>query len=384
MKQSEITKLADHLRPSISVVSDQEAGVCDACGGFSPFEFKQIINDRLNKEWGLDETERLSFSSRESRFCAFCGCSYRNRTLARAIGLWAKSVDKFMPLQQLVEGKYLDQFKIAEINSAGNLHQFLKDIPNLRYSEYESSDPQIAHQDLTSLTYKNDDLDLVITSDTLEHVPDPQRALKEIYRVLKPGGAHIFTVPLRYNKKSVTRAKLREGKQVNILSRSYHGSNEPDYLVYTEFGIDFIDMLIENGFETQVLFYNPLNPKDCSGVFVCVKPSKADKRLKKNTYVETCFGNKKEINKVQKSFPGLNLLPIDCVKIHPDIQSEKIKTLLTKIELTQQHADNLEDICKDNSRQIKMLLENNKRLTRLIREFENSRLRRFQKFIHRF
>ena len=37
--------------------------------------------------------------------------------------------------------------------------------------------------------------DLVVHSDTLEHVPDPLRALQECRRVLRPGGALCFTVP---------------------------------------------------------------------------------------------------------------------------------------------------------------------------------------------
>ena len=38
--------------------------------------------------------------------------------------------------------------------------------------------------------------DLVLTSETLEHVPDLAAASREIRRVLVPGGRHIFTIPL--------------------------------------------------------------------------------------------------------------------------------------------------------------------------------------------
>ena len=38
--------------------------------------------------------------------------------------------------------------------------------------------------------------DLVVHSDTLEHVPDPVRALQECRRVLRPLGACCFTVPI--------------------------------------------------------------------------------------------------------------------------------------------------------------------------------------------
>ena len=41
----------------------------------------------------------------------------------------------------------------------------------------------------------SDQFDLAVLDQTLEHVPDPERALAEVRRVLKPGGAAIVTTP---------------------------------------------------------------------------------------------------------------------------------------------------------------------------------------------
>lgn len=49
-------------------------------------------------------------------------------------------------------------------------------------------------QDLHATTFDDGRFDLVMTEDVLEHVTDYLRALKEIRRVLKPGGCHVFTV----------------------------------------------------------------------------------------------------------------------------------------------------------------------------------------------
>ena len=49
--------------------------------------------------------------------------------------------------------------------------------------------------------------DLVLTSETLEHVPDPRLALRETLRVLRPGGRHVFTVPLESAARRRVRAK---------------------------------------------------------------------------------------------------------------------------------------------------------------------------------
>lgn len=40
---------------------------------------------------------------------------------------------------------------------------------------------------------------MVIAFDVLEHVPDYQKALQEVHRVLSPGGYAIFTVPQKDN-----------------------------------------------------------------------------------------------------------------------------------------------------------------------------------------
>ena len=47
-------------------------------------------------------------------------------------------------------------------------------------------------QNLESLLYEDESFDLFITQDVMEHIFEPSKAFKEIARVLKPGGAHIF------------------------------------------------------------------------------------------------------------------------------------------------------------------------------------------------
>jgi len=49
--------------------------------------------------------------------------------------------------------------------------------------------------DLLSLPIKNDSLDVVICTQTLEHVTDPNVLLKELSRALKPGGRLYLTAP---------------------------------------------------------------------------------------------------------------------------------------------------------------------------------------------
>ncbi len=48
--------------------------------------------------------------------------------------------------------------------------------------------PHLQQADVMSLPYKDQSFDVVMAAHVLEHLPDPQRALAEMVRVLKPGG----------------------------------------------------------------------------------------------------------------------------------------------------------------------------------------------------
>jgi 2-polyprenyl-3-methyl-5-hydroxy-6-metoxy-1,4-benzoquinol methylase len=46
------------------------------------------------------------------------------------------------------------------------------------------------------IPFKNDEMDAVVCLDVFEHIPDDGKAMKEISRVLKPGGTFIFATPM--------------------------------------------------------------------------------------------------------------------------------------------------------------------------------------------
>jgi len=48
------------------------------------------------------------------------------------------------------------------------------------------------------LPFKDNIFDLVTCSEVLEHIAEPKKALKEMYRVLKPGGRLLISTPNRF------------------------------------------------------------------------------------------------------------------------------------------------------------------------------------------
>lgn len=246
----------------------RSTGDCEVCGQSVTFEKLNVIDNELARQWEIDNSLKEAYSVRESMICPNCGCSARLRSLAYALTLlYDKSSSSFSNI--IDKGVYSDM-QVAEINACGKLHNFLAKLPNLAYSEYESDDKNIRTEDLQALSYADESFDLVLDSDTLEHVPDFKLALKEIHRVLKPNGYHVFTVPMILSRKTRRRVSL-EGEGAEVLEESYHGSGEPGNLVATEFGRDFIDCLDEVGFSTQLYFATPLSKKEVNYVLVSKK-----------------------------------------------------------------------------------------------------------------
>jgi SAM-dependent methyltransferase len=55
----------------------------------------------------------------------------------------------------------------------------------------------------TDLTFPDNSFDTVVSTEVLEHVPEPQRAMNEMRRVLKPGGHLILSTPMYWPRHEV-------------------------------------------------------------------------------------------------------------------------------------------------------------------------------------
>jgi SAM-dependent methyltransferase len=92
----------------------------------------------------------------------------------------------------------------------------------------------------------NGSFDIVIAFDVLEHVPDYQRALEEVRRILAPGGWGIFTVP----QKDDLAETFEDSAIVTRADRTRH-FGQWDHL--RVFGNDFPAILARMGFEVSIV-----------------------------------------------------------------------------------------------------------------------------------
>ena len=249
---------------------------CPVCGALLLCVYRPVFSKQLINEWQLNADWEEFYNRREGEICLSCGGSIRGRQIGAAVVNWINRTlsANFQDADQAFREEKVRGLKIAEINSCGGIHKILGRLPNVSYSEFEPQDTRIRHENLLGLSYGNDAFDIILHSDTLEHIPDIDRALSELRRVLKPGGAMIFSIPIvRDGRATLVRAKLQNGELKHFSPPSYHGGSyqaTSQYLVCYEFGKDFLEILKGHGFAVELLEY-PDNP--AAVTFTAIKPA---------------------------------------------------------------------------------------------------------------
>ena len=134
-------------------------------------------------------------------------------------------------------------------------------------------------EDLGALTFPDAGIDVVVTQDVFEHLPEPADAAREIGRVLAPGGAHVFTVPI-FPKPTLVRARLNaDGEIIHLEPPEFHGDpTTPDgSLVFRDWGPDIEEFLaVESGLPTERIVLEAPRRGITGGwqdVFVSTRPS---------------------------------------------------------------------------------------------------------------
>lgn len=118
----------------------------------------------------------------------------------------------------------------------------------------------LRNEDFTHLSFKDEQFDLILSLEVLEHIPDYKKAISESFRVLKKNGKFLFTVPFNRNsRENIIRAKLNDDGSVNhILPPEYHGdplNRTQGCLCYYHFGWEILEDLKEAGYNNAFALF---------------------------------------------------------------------------------------------------------------------------------
>ncbi len=188
---------------------------------------------------------------RDHYFCIECRSIPRQRALIRAL-------NKFVPdwrslkMHESSPGSAASSRILKERCHEYSCSYCFHSIPRGIYSEKH----QAFSQDLEEMTFSEATFDVFITQDVMEHVMHPEKALREISRVLKPGGAHVFTVPWYPNNlSSELRAMQVNGKVHHMKPADYHGNpiDKDGSLVTVDWGLNLPEIIFQySGMMTTV------------------------------------------------------------------------------------------------------------------------------------
>lgn len=208
------------------------AGICTACGRIS--YFRKFLDNH-----------------RELGNCLFCEASNRKRQICYLLR---------KELRIRNTGKIKTTASILNAESSGGLHNSLKHNVNYIASEYfgdayKSGEMvnETLHVNLLDMHFGDNEFDVVLTSDVFEHIPDPYRAFREVHRILKPGGVHLFTVPFyQTHYFDEKRAEIKDGQVIYHMDPVYHLDpiNPEGIIVYNIFSIEMLLELSRIGFRT--------------------------------------------------------------------------------------------------------------------------------------
>jgi predicted SAM-dependent methyltransferase len=125
------------------------------------------------------------------------------------------------------------------------LRQRLQNLPQLEYVTGDL-DPQEGdlQVDITAMTFADRSVDAIICSHVLEHVENDRQAMRELFRVLRPGGWALVLVPLAPERSTTFEDARIVAPQQRVIAFGQH-----DHVRL--YALDIVDRLSAAGFSVR-------------------------------------------------------------------------------------------------------------------------------------
>ncbi len=129
-----------------------------------------------------------SFRMRDCGYCPRCNSKARHRRI-------------WLFLEQKTN-LFAGPLRVLDISPKYSFSRRFSAMPNLEYVAVDLLKRLniSARMDLTATALRSDTFDAVLCSHVLEHIVEDRAAMREIYRVLKPGGWALVSAPIRLDQ----------------------------------------------------------------------------------------------------------------------------------------------------------------------------------------
>ena len=129
---------------------------------------------------------------------------------------------------------------------------FYKRFKGLAHLDYTTTDLNsplaTVKADICDLPFEDNAFDVILCNHVLEHIPDDQKAMQELFRVMKPGGWGVFQVPQDLNRKETF-------EDPNITDKKERARIFGQYDHVRIYGKDYFNRLREVGFQVEEVDY---------------------------------------------------------------------------------------------------------------------------------
>jgi len=144
---------------------------------------------------------------------------------------------------------FKDNLKVLDIAPTYFFQEMCKSLPNIDYLSADIFSPLARiKMDITTIPLPDNRFDCIICYHVLEHVLDDQKAMSELFRVLKPSGSAILQSPVDHN-----RDKTFEDPTIVSPDERERVFGQNDHVRI--YGRDYNDRLEKAGFVVKVDHY---------------------------------------------------------------------------------------------------------------------------------
>lgn len=135
------------------------------------------------------------------------------------------------------------KIKVLHFAPEQAFYKIFRNQKNLDYTTTDLFSPLAdVKADICNLPFKDNTYDIILCNHVLEHIPDDQKAMQELYRVMKPGGMGIFQIPQDLNRE----VTFEDNSITDPLERAKIFGQYDHVRIY---GRDYFDQLRKIGFK---------------------------------------------------------------------------------------------------------------------------------------